>query len=191
MITNELKLIIGEIPEGDIPAAWYFSTEDGVVGGYDAYIGANRNWNSAYKTLLEHAGLPATTRFMTKAGKYLEGLVPDGEKLPKGFRKDKGGLWVPRKRTTAEKESRLLELWDICYAIPQPEAFIPGIPTAVYQDNRIVRVHFRKPAMAVLAFMAVDPDRATEPFEPGPAWSRLKMSTYHALREEQKAAAAS
>lgn len=182
---KSLRAIIGQLPSGDIPAAWYSSTDPDVRAGYDEFIAANRDWNAIYKTMLTEAGLSHTTKFVTHANHYLAGLVPkfaNGE-VPRLMRIDKNGRMVPRKRTVAEKESRVNELWDECFEMPDAEKFIPGIPHTIWQHNRILPVKFRKPAIAVLAFMAITPEEATEPFEVSPQWSRMKLSTYHLLKE--------
>lgn len=181
---KSLRAIIGQLPSGDIPAAWYSSTDPDVREGYDEFISANRDWNAVYKTMLTEAGLNESIRFVTHANHYLAGLVPRvGTQTPRLMRVDKNGLLVPRKRTRAEKESRVNELWEECFEMPDAEKFIPGIPHTIWQDNRILPVKFRKPAIAVLAFMTIAPEEATQPFEVSPQWSRMKISTYHLLKE--------
>ena len=66
----------------------------------------------------------------------------------------------------------------------------PGLPDTLWLGEVAYAPTVRKPGKAVLVFLAHAPETATQPFEVGHEWSRLKVSTFHLLMERQRAAAA-
>lgn len=181
--------ILGTMPDGDVPAAWYSSTHPDVLTGWEKYKKARYEWQGVYDCLLDELGLARGTMFMTAAKSHFVGLVPPkgAKKPPRYMRIDKNGYWVPRKRTQEEKTSKPHQLFAELEHIPQAEEFVPGMPNTLWTHFGAYPVILRKPAQAVLAFVATNPDDADPPFEVGPQWSRMKLSTYHLLRERQEA----
>lgn len=190
---KSLNWQLGDLPEGDVPLAWYASTHGAVIEGWNLYLEATRQWNTGYAELLDAAGLKTTAQYMTTAKKHFIGIVPPkGAKPNRWMRVDRDGLWVPRKRTTAEKQSVPSQLFDTLREIPEAVDFVDGMPNTLWSHNGMpYPVVLRRnaganPNAAVLAFVGADPDTASPPFEVGPQWTRMKLSTYHLLREHQQ-----
>lgn len=186
---DSLSKTLGTMPEGDVPAAWYSSIHPNVLKGWDKYRAERFSWQDRYHELLAEINLSQGTQFMTSAKSHFIGIVPPKgvKKIPRWMRLDKNGYWVPRKRTKAEKESRISTLFAQLEHIPQAEEFVPGMPNTLWTSFGAYPVTFRKPGPSVLAFVGTNPDDADPPFEVGPQWSRMKLSTYHLLREYQEA----
>ena len=181
-----MAAVIGLLPPGDVPAAWYMSQNPEVLSRYDEYTAERTTWNQDMAELLAYSKLPAHTQFVTLAGGCLSGLVPpEGAKVPRWWRKE-GALLVPRKRTRAEKASEVNRLWAQLVQVPQPK--LPGLPDTLWLGQHAYAPIVRKPGQAVLVFLARTPEQATQPYELGPEWHRLKVSTFHLLRERQHAA---
>ncbi len=182
-----MAAVLGPLPPGDAPAAWYMSQSAEVLAQYDDYVYAREGWNRTMAKLLEISKLPADIQFITLGQGFLKGLVPPAgvTKPPRWWRiEDK--LLVPRKRTRAEKASEVNELWALLQIVPQPQ--LPGLPDTLWWGSHAYAPTVRKPGQAVLVFLAHSPEKATQPFEMGPEWHRLKVSTFHLLRERQHAA---
>ena len=189
----DLAATIGELPGGDTPAAWYASMTDEVIAGYEEYRKAQRDWNERYIRLLEVGGLPPACQFLTEGarGHLLGILAPKGLNTPpRWFKWQKGHVLVPRKRTTAERHSPVRDLFLSCTVIPRAIDYIPGMPRTLLVNGIAYAPQVRRPAQAVLVFLAAAPERATPPFEPDPNWARMKISAFHLLKERQSAAAA-
>ena len=180
---------IGPLPPGDVPAAWFMSQNPEVLARYDEYITERTNWNEHMVQLLQYSKLPWNVQYVTLAGGCLHGLVPpEGARaVPRWWRRD-GAVWVPRKRTRAEKASEVNKLWATLVQVPQPR--LPGLPDTLWLGEVAYAPIVRKPGNAVLVFLAHAPEQASQPFEVGHEWTRLKVSTFHLLIERQRAAAA-
>lgn len=186
---RDLHLQIGQLPDGDTPAAWWISTHPKILKGYEEYLTDAKAWNKAYQELLDKGGLPPETLYVAAAKKGLEGLVaPRGMGTPpRWWRKDKNGRLVPRRRTKAEKSSVVNGLWNTCLEIPRAIDYMVGISDTVWTLNAGYPVMIRRPRKAVLAMVGTDPGKADPPFEVSEHWSRMKISTWHMLRERQAA----
>lgn len=183
---KSLSIEIGKLPAGDSPKAWWMSTHPEVLRSYDSYKARRNQWDNTYRELLDELGLPYDTQFMNHARVHFAGIVPPkGVTIPRWLRKDRDGIWVPRKRTQAEKTSKVQLAFEALDEIPQPNEMVPGMPDSIHTEDAIYQVHVRRPGKAVLAFLGVDPDFAIEPFEVGEQWSTMKLSTFHLLREFQ------
>lgn len=179
---------LGEMPDGDVPAAWYGSLQPEVLSGWDEFTEAERKWRSTYSELLDALKLPAPTLYMKAAKSHFIGIVPPSgvEGPPRWLHLSPKGYWVPRKRTRAEKISPVTEFFAKLESIPQAEDYLPGMPTSLWTPSGVYPVHCRKPAQAVLAFLGITPDDADPPFAVDDTlWTRMKMSTYWLLRERQ------
>jgi hypothetical protein len=179
--------IIGKLPPGDIPAAWFMSMHYDVLNAYKRYEKDAAWWRDKYAALMGIGGMPYKLRFSTLGGDSLHGLIPpeDMKEPPRWWRIDKEGLLIPRKRTRAERDSEVNKIWDALHDIPRAVNYLPGIPKVLCTDNVIYPVHIRKPAQAVLAFVAYNPDKADPAFVVDGQWTKLKLSTFHLLRERQ------
>jgi hypothetical protein len=181
--------LIGKLPPGDLPAAWYMSLHHDVLVAYERYDKDAAGWRDKMAELIGIGGLPHKLRFSTLGGDYLNGLIApeDMTEPPRWWRFDKEGLLIPRKRTRAEREGEVLKLWKQLRDIPRAVDYLPGIPNTLWttDPDHGYAVHIRKPAKAVLAFVAHDPDKASPAFVVDGQWSRLKLSTFHLLRERQ------
>lgn len=189
----DLAQLLGALPEGDAPAAWWVSTHDEVLSAYADYQANKRRWNELYLELLAEGDLPRTTTYVTASVNTLAGLTPPPERktTPRWFRTTPAGLLVPRRRTRAEKTGPVVELWDGLEDIPTP--VLPGMPNGLVTPTAVYPVALRArgvPPHAVCAFVGVDPEQADPPFEVSSHWSAMKLSTFHALRERQDAAKA-
>jgi hypothetical protein len=196
---HDLAQTIGELPGGDIPAAWYASMTDEVINAYDKYLADQRAWNNRYAELLKTAGLPPNCQFLTEGGRgHLLGIVAprDLNTPPRWLKWEKGRILVPRKRTTAERQSIVRSLFLSLTVVPRPIDYIPGMPHTLLvgvpgdMTQRAYAPQVRRPAQAVLVFLAADPADAAEPFEPDGNWARMKLSSFHQLKERQDAARA-
>lgn len=184
-----MAAVIGPLPAGDVPAAWYMSQNPEVLAQYDDYVYAREGWNRIMADLLAYSKLPADIQFITLGQGFLKGLVPPaGAVKPPRWWRIEDKLLVPRKRTRAEKASEVNRLWSMLQAVPQPR--LPGLPDTLWVGTTAYAPTVRKPGKAVLVFLARTPEQATQPFEVGHEWSRLKVSTFHLLMERQRAAAA-
>ena len=184
---KDIAEVIGVLPAGDVPAAWFCSLNPEVLSAYAQYQSASAIWRARMDELTMLSEFPTTLKLSTLGGDSLLGLIPwEGMTTPpRWWRLDKEGLLVPRRRTRAEKASQVNTLWEQLRTIPRAVDFLPGLPNTLFIGNQAYAVHIRKPAQAVLVFLAADPDVAYPPFEVGPQWSRLKMSTWWALKERQ------
>lgn len=188
----DLAQLLGALPEGDTPAAWWVSTHEEVLEAYVEYQGNQRRWNELYLQLLAAGDLPRSTTYVTASKTTLAGLNPpkDRKTAPRWFRKTPEGLLVPRRRTRAEKTGEVVECWDGLVDIPTP--VLPGMPPAVVTPTGTYAVAYRAnkvPPVAVCAFVGIEPERDPS-FEVDSHWSAMKLSTFHALRERQNAAKA-
>ena len=182
-----MAAVIGPLPPGDVPAAWYMSQNPEVMARYDEYVAERTVWNQHMAELLDYSKLPADTQFVTLGQGFLKGLVPPpGATKPPRWWRIEDKLLVPRKRTRAEKASEVNRLWTMLQAVSQPR--LPGLPDTLWVGTTAYAPTVRKPGKAVLVFLAHAPEKATQPFEVGHEWSRLKVSTFHLLRERQHAA---
>lgn len=187
----DLALTIGELPGGDTPAAWYASVTNEVLEAYQRYASDQRKWNDAYSTMLKEGNLPPACQFVTEGarGSFIGIVAPKGlDTPPRWFRRGKGGHLVPRQRTTAERTSKVRKLFHDLAAVPRALDYLPGMPKTLLVGEVAYAPVVRKPAQAVLVFLPVAPEAATEPFEVDGNWARLKLSAFHLLRERQKAA---
>ena len=184
---------LGTMPSGDVPAAWYMSLVPEVLDGYGHYLANRGAWDTTMAALLAFSGLPPQIQYSTLGEDYLNGLLPPPgmESPPRGWRLSTDGkLLVPRKRTRAEKTSQINLAWIKLTTIPRAVDYLPGMPNTLWTASRAYLPQVRRPAAAVLVFLAADPETATPPFETGPQWTRMKVSTFHLLRERQEAEAA-
>lgn len=186
---HDLAELLGPMPPGDVPAAWFISTDDEVLAAWDKYKEDSRAWFAGWDELLAISGLPKTTRAQIEEG-LLVGLVPPpGAKRPgRWWRYTPTGLLVPRRRTRAEKASEVNALWARLEEIPEAINYLPGMPKVLFSGEKTYVPVARKPAAVVLVFLGYDPDKAAAPFVPTEAWYRLKISTYLTLVERQQAA---
>lgn len=178
------KILLGELPPGDVPAAWYMSTNVDVIAAYEKTRDITRRWNDLYAEMLELNDLPPRSQFITHAAHFVGIVPPTGVTSTRWLRADREGKLIPKKKTKSEKESRSNLIWDLLQE--KPDTVLPGMPQTLFAGGSIFKPVFRKPAEAVLAFLAVSPEKATEPFEVGAEWSRMKLSTFHVLRESQE-----
>ena len=183
-----LSDIVGPVPMGDIPTAWYASVSPSVLQGYDEYQRVNQQWQDTMARLLRVSSLDPATGYVSLTGQYLEGLQVPAGTTQRWWRTTPQGLFVPRKRTTEEKTSEVNQLWEQLRVIPQPANYLPGISPLLWLESAMVHVPVvRKPGKAVLVLLFQDPDKAVVPFEAGSEWATLKPSTYLLLRERQSA----
>lgn len=187
--------VVGTLPPGDIPAAWYLSLDDEVLAKYEEWRQAHAAWKDRYAEMCEKCGFPASTGFRGLGDDTIVGLdLPETTDWA-WWRKTREGYWVPRKRTRAEKTSEAYQRFHAVRRIPHVLNYVPGMPHSVWIEGlgndwatHVYPVKLRKPGQAVLAFVGADPDKTTfTPFEVGPQWSRMKLSVYHALKERQEA----
>lgn len=187
---KHMGIVLGDMPPGDAPGAWWSSTYPQVTTAYDKYVADRRAWNDKYSYLLKQTGLPQGTEYVLEAHERLAGLVAPAdfvESAQRWLRLHKNGTHlVPRRRTVAEKQGPVQRLWEELEFLPQPVKYVPGMPGFLSTEKGIFPVVLRKPASAVLAFVALPPEGAREPFEVSEHWSRMKISTFHSLRERQQ-----
>lgn len=185
---KQMTAMIGVLPAGDVPAAWWSSTHVDVLKGYDRYKVQLAKWQSGYKELLNTLGLPPNSQYVAHARVRFAGIVPPtGVPAPRWMRLDKDGYLVPRKRTKAEKGGPIQLAYEELQEIPQAIEYLPGISDSIHIEGQIYPIQVRQPGKAVLAFSAVSPEDGAEDFAVGPQWSRMKLSTFHLLRERQDA----
>lgn len=162
------------------------SSHPAVLNAYDSYKARRNQWDNRYRELLDECKLPHNTAFIRHAGVHFGGIQPPkGVDAPRWLRMDKDGVWVPRKRTQAEKSSKVQLLFEELYDIPVPNEKMPGMPDSLHTDSVVYQVHIRRPGKAVLAFLGADPEQAIQPFAVDDHWTSMKLSTFHLLREYQ------
>ena len=190
----DLAHTLGELPGGDTPAAWYASMTDEVLEAYDAYLADQRAWNDRYAELLAIGKLPPDSQFVTEGAKgHLLSIVApkDMGVPPRWWRRDSfrgAGTLVPRKRTTEERHGPVNALFTALRTVLRPIDYLPGLPQTLIVGDKAYAPQVRRPAAAVLVFLAADPLTATQPFEMGPQWAQMKLSLFHVLQERQRAA---
>lgn len=197
---KHLAETVGPLPSGDTPVAWYMSLHPEVLAKYEEWRIANAAWRDRITELFLVSGFdPATTRIAHFDDHTMVGVYVPELKTHTWWRQEKAGHWVPRKRTKAEKGSEVSQRFAASRRIPHVLRYVPGMPHSVWIDGiestTVYPVKLRrapgpgpdKGGTAVLAFLGVDPNAASNPpFEVGPQWSRMKLSLYHALRERQE-----
>lgn len=193
---KELAELIGPLPPGDTPAAWYYSTDPQVLAGYLDFERAHRQWRTRIADLVEISGIsfgpsdaPERIRVGGLGGDYLIGLKPPQNlhRTPRWWRYDKTGYLVPRKKTREEKASEVNQAFAAVRKIPRAVDYLPGCPNTLWLPQAAFPVSARRPGRAVLVFVGADPLLADPPFELSAQYERLKMSTFHLLRERQAA----
>lgn len=181
-----MAAIIGKLPEGDDPKAWWSSLDEGVVAAYHSYEVALHSWKDSFTELMELSKLdPKTIKFAHTGSKLLGLLPPKGAGVPTWWRLEKTGYWVPRKRTQSEKNSEVAKRWHKLNTIPLPIDYLPGLPKAIWEDGKPYPVQACRPSKAVLVFTGRDPEKADPVFCPDNRWTQMKLSTFHLLRERQ------
>ena len=186
-----LAEVIGTVPPGDTPAAWYASTDAEVIKGWLRFREDAQHWQDRLAELCALSGWDSKGLRTARRGEHrLEGLYVDlkGEPVPRWWREAKGHYLVPRARTKAEKTSEVAHRFQALRNIPEAVDYLPDMPHSMWHEGRVYTPIVRRTAQAVLVFFFGDPDTATQPFEVGPQWARMKMSTFHLLRERQAAA---
>lgn len=181
----DLARVVGEVPAGDAPAAWWLSLHPEVLSAYEAWRVQRQAWGDRLTELCQESGLPP--RPMTAGGELI-GIIPDaGMKAPQWWRMTKEELLVPRKRTRAEKEGDVLRRWLDLNRVPMAVEYLPGMPNTLWgADKKAYPVHIqRTPEKAVLAFVGYPPMGAKIAFEPDGRWTKMKLSTFYQLRERQ------
>ena len=191
---KSLAELVGTLPAGDVPTAWYLSTHPEVLDAYQKFQVDHKAWRDRFAELCECAGLTAgKVKMSTYGGESLRGLYDKPTKDLRWWRLTKDGIWTPRKRTKAEKNSVIAQRFRAAAVIPCAVSYLPGMPHSLWlpgpeMATTVYPVHVRKSGEAVVVFLGAEPEDATEfPFEVGPQWSRMKLSTYHALKERQEA----
>jgi hypothetical protein len=190
---KSLAETVGPLPEGDVPAAWWVSTHPEVIEKYEAWRQAHQGWRDRFAELCEISGFDrATVRIAALGEDALVGLFVEGLTEHPWWRQDKKGFWVPRKRTKAEKSSEVTQRFNAARRIPSVLHYVPGLPHSLWLLNpdRVYPVKVRRAKgnnTAVLAFVGADPEAASPAFEVSQHWARMKLSTYHLLRERQEA----
>jgi hypothetical protein len=168
--------------------------EPEVLKAYQDFKDDHAAWLIRMKALYEVSGLtpsdPSDHPVVTELGnEWLTALVPPpGLKgVPRWWRVDHQGHLVPRKRTKAERNSPVNKAFQAARRIPRPVDYLPGLPNTLWLPHAAYPVHVRKPARAVLVFLGANPDEADPSFEVGEMWQRMKLSTFHMLRERAEA----
>lgn len=186
----ELYALIGSMPRGDTPAAWWACNAPEALEAWDRYTEDSRAWYATWNRLLKNAKLPENTRIRTYGSDTLTGLLPPpgAGRIPRGWRKTPHGYLVPRRRTREEKASEANTLFDRVRVIPRAVDYYDDVPTALWTTNpdKAYPVHMRKPATMVLVFVGHDPEQADPPFELGERWTRMTMSLFHLLLEHDR-----
>jgi len=199
-VTDSLKQlaeILGPLPPGDTPAAWWYSCDPQVLRDYARFEIDHKTWRTRMAHLYAISGFKSPSdplsaiRISSQGADYVLGLLPPPgvHQAPTGWRFEHGVL-VPRKRTLAERGSPVNRAFARVRTIPRAADYLTGLPTTLWTPDAAYPVDVRKPGQAVLAFVGIDPDRSWPEFAPSPQWGRLKLSTYWLLRERQAAAPA-
>jgi hypothetical protein len=194
---KSLAEVLGPLPEGDVPAAWWVSTHPDVLDKYEQWRVAYAGWRDRFAELCEISGFDrATVKISVLGEDTLAGLSVPELKTHTWWRQTKEGLWVPRKRTKAEKDSQVTARFNACRRIPWVLNYVPGLPQGLWIPGpglatTVYPVKVRRAKgrdTAVVAFVGADPDKANPAFEVSEHWSKMKLSTFHMLRERAAAA---
>lgn len=187
----ELARLLGTLPPGDTPAAWWYADDPAVLGAYEEWEKDHAAWREKLEALCRtQLQLSAPElRIGGYGGDYLLGIyAPRTRTVPRWWRATPEGYLVPRKRTRAEKKSGASLGFAELRKIPRAVDYLPGLPDTLWTPTQAYPVQVRRPGEAVLAFVGLDPSQASPAFDPSPAlWHRLKLSSYHLLRERQEA----
>lgn len=195
----ELAEMLGPMPAGDTPAAWWVSTDPDVLAGYDLYAADRKSWFRRWNQLLGISGFPSDSAAKTAESNTLIGVMPPaGATVSSRWwrRASHTAYYVPRKRTREEKASEVNGLFAQLIDIPVAIDYLPGIPSSLWAKVQMGEhdyrregypVTARRPAQAVCAFVGVDPVVADPAFEVSEAWLSMKVSTFLQLRERQAA----
>lgn len=194
----QLAELIGPLPAGDTPAAWWYSTAPQVLDAYAEFEADHARWRRRVGRLYKISGLrprdQAPQRLATLGSDTLLGLHPPPKMVdpPRWWRVNNKGIMVPRRYTVMEKNSEVNKMFKRCQQIPRAVDYLPGlqdtlfIPTPDGGPTHAYPVQARRPGIAVLAFVGHPIEAAAPPFDPDPTlWTMLKLSTWHMLRERQ------
>lgn len=208
---DELRDLIGKVPGGAIPAAWWVTVDPEQLAAYDRWLDDYTAHRTKIQKFAETIGLTADDAFFSAWGDraHLTGFRvpqfmghwntehPKYRPVPEGWRIDKKtNRLVPSRKTKADRESQANKEFAAHRSIPDVHAYVTGLPTEIYLDDRdfggtIYRVNYRRGDRCVWAYSGGDPDRQPEKrmneSVNASIWHRQKLSPLIALREEQAA----
>lgn len=209
---DELRRMVGKVPTGAIPAAWWITTESEQIAAYDRWVVDYDDHRHKIESLAATIGLTANDAFYmaySDVSRLTGFAVPHGMNLwpsnkdhipvPAGWRIDKKtDRLVPSRKTKADRESQANKDFAAVAKIPNVSAYMTGLPNEIYVENRdmggtIYRTQYRRGDECVMAFSGGDPDRTPERKRwdttdvDANTWHRQRISVLVALREEQAA----
>lgn len=196
-MTLDLQSVVGPIPAGDVPAAWWVTTDQAQLAAYDQY---RRNYadyfDNRLKPLMDELGVDTARTWTSPRGTSLKGFSvplgmgwpshPDYRPVPDGWRIDKqNNLLVPIRRTKADRESAANQTMKDLHIVPSAERVMSGLPSELHLPRCLYWPHYRRGTASVIAFVGGDPDRATSPYEVDESiWTRHTISEWRELQEE-------
>lgn len=206
---EELRAMVGKVPERGMPAVWWVTTDPAQIAAYEQWKTDYEAHVERIQALADSIGVDVKAARLMEWGKtseltgfvapYEMRLWPGNEKyrpVPQGWRLDKkNDRLVPSRKTKADRESQANKDFAACKKIPALHAYLSGLPSEIYLDDRdmggtMYRVNFRRGESCVWAYCGGDPDRSpdarSEPIDTE-VWHRQKLSALIALREEQAA----
>ncbi|SIJ54574.1 hypothetical protein [Mycobacteroides abscessus] len=204
---KKLKTLVGQMPSGSVPAAWWITTDPAQLKAYDQWRSDYTDARKKAVRLAKSLGLSADHIYATSWFKTTEvtGFLPtremqlwpghpDHRPTPEGWRVDsKMNRLVPKRKTKADRESKANKDFAAIRKVPCVHAYLTGLPSEIYLDDRdfggtSYRTQYRRGDQCVFAVSGADPDRSPRTNEIDTSiWHRQKLSALIALREEATA----
>lgn len=150
--TDELRELIGKVPTGAIPAAWWVTTDADQIAAYDRWradFDAHRDRVDAYAKTLGLDGADDAYMWSDGRSSVLTGFGvptfmgfwnrehPQYQPIPAGWRIDKKeNRLVPSRRTKADRESQANKDFAAMKRVPNVGSYMSGLPAEVSLDDR-------------------------------------------------------
>lgn len=201
---DDLRSLIGDkVPNGDIPAAWWISTDPEQLAAYDKWVADYDARREQIKKLTDSLGLEITDAYSWSGGGVSELVgflaptfmghwnteLPEYRPIPEGWRIDKKKNYlVPLRKTKADRESQANKDFAAVRRLPNVSSYLKGMPKELWLPGHIYSTGFRRGEHCVIGYIFGDPDRAekTDRFVVDTSiWKRQKLSALIALREEE------
>ncbi|WP_336792985.1 hypothetical protein [Gordonia malaquae] len=197
-MTLDLQSVVGPIPAGDVPAAWWITTAPVEIAAYDLYrLKYADYFDNRLKPLMDELGVDTARTWRSPRGTSLKGFSvprgmgtwpshPDYRPVPDGWRIDKqNNLLVPIRRTKADRDSAANRIMKDLHAVPSAERVMSGLARELHLPGHLYWPHYLRGTASIIAYVGGDPDRADVPYEVDESiWTRRTVAEWRELQEK-------